>query len=211
MPKKADNLDRRIKRTHRLLGDALIELTLAHGYDNVSIRDITEHADIAYATFFRHYKDKNELLQETLQDLIEETEQLAQMSEKVYNEGYGIFQHAQLRSDLYRVLLMSQGAHQIINDLIQFIANDLISTCTGYFKKSLAHIPPEIIAHQVASSILQLVKWWLENDMPYPPEEMAKYYHDVVVVPYFEDESRPIWDSSGSLWMQEQANLAEIK
>ena len=211
MLKQADKLDRRVKRTHRLLGDSLIELTLAYGYDNVSIRDITEHADIAYATFFRHYKDKNDLLQATLADLIEEAEELAQMSESNYNEGYGIFQHAQLRSDLYRLLLISQGAHQIINDLIQMIAADVLSTCTDSIKKSLAHIPPQIIAHQIASSILELVKWWLENDMPYPPEEMANFYHDIVVVPYFEDESHSICDPSQNQHRQGHAKSLEIE
>ena len=57
-------LDRRVKRTQRLLAEALISLTLEKGYDAVSIRDITERADVAYATFFRHHEDKEALLDE---------------------------------------------------------------------------------------------------------------------------------------------------
>jgi len=37
-------MDRRIRRTHKLLVDALVSLALRDGYDAVTIRDITEYA-----------------------------------------------------------------------------------------------------------------------------------------------------------------------
>jgi AcrR family transcriptional regulator len=58
--------DRRVRRTQHLLARALIALTLEKGYEAVTIRDITERADIGYATFFRHYHDKDELLKDVL-------------------------------------------------------------------------------------------------------------------------------------------------
>ena len=59
-----ESQDRRIKRTQQLLAKALIALTLKKGYEAVTIRDITEHADIGYATFFRHYSSKDALLRD---------------------------------------------------------------------------------------------------------------------------------------------------
>ena len=64
--------DRRVKRTQRLLAQALIELTLERGYETVTIRDITERADVGYATFFRHYTDKDALLHEVLEVVLDE-------------------------------------------------------------------------------------------------------------------------------------------
>src|SRR5437870_12231130 len=64
--------DRRIRRTQHLLAKALIALTLKKGYEAVTIRDITEHADIGYATFFRHYHDKDELLKDVLDVVLTE-------------------------------------------------------------------------------------------------------------------------------------------
>src|ERR1700736_7024870 len=61
-----DMHDRRVKRTQNLLVKALIALSLEKGYEAVTIRDITERADIGYATFFRHYRDKDELLEGVL-------------------------------------------------------------------------------------------------------------------------------------------------
>ncbi len=47
-----DNIDRRVKRSQRLLGEALMSLILEKGYEAVTIRDITQRADVAYVTFF---------------------------------------------------------------------------------------------------------------------------------------------------------------
>lgn len=35
-------------------------------------------------------------------------------------------------------------------------------------------IPLDLIAHHIAGAILGDIGWWLENNMPYPPEIMAR-------------------------------------
>ena len=188
----AEPLDRRVRRTHQLLSDALIDLTLTQGYDNITIRDITDHADVAYATFFRHFNDKDDLLQITLTSLIEAIEGISHEHSDVelaYAEGYGIFLHVQQHSNLYRLLMASQGAHHILENLKHSIANNMLEACIPYIKPSLAHVPPSIITYQHASSIIALVSWWLANDMEIPLEKMASYYLNTVIQPYFELEN----------------------
>src|SRR5258706_3540102 len=63
--------DKRVRRTQKLLATALIELTLEKGYEAITIRDITDRADIGYATFFRHYHDKDDLLQDVSDVVLE--------------------------------------------------------------------------------------------------------------------------------------------
>src|SRR5690349_11429109 len=54
--------DPRVIRTRQMLRDALIALILERGYDAISIQDITDKAGLRRATFYLHYKDKDELL-----------------------------------------------------------------------------------------------------------------------------------------------------
>ncbi len=182
-------LDRRIRRTYQLLSDALIDLTLSKGYDSITIRDITDKADVAYATFFRHFEDKDDLLQMTLNALIETIEGLNYDPPQMYHEGYQIFLHVQAHSKLYRVLLNSRGAHSIIEKLKRNIAANLLDDCIPHFKDHLRSAPPELIAYQFASAILSLVQWWLDEDMETPAKDMAQYYFTVVVLPYFKVDS----------------------
>ena len=64
--------DRRIRRTQNSLARALIEVTLEKGYEAVTVRDITDRADVGYATFYRHYQDKDALLVDVLEVVLNE-------------------------------------------------------------------------------------------------------------------------------------------
>ena len=64
--------DRRVQRTLKLLKEALIELILEKGYDSVTVQDITDRANLGRATFYFHYKDKDELLVEMLDEVVNE-------------------------------------------------------------------------------------------------------------------------------------------
>ncbi|HEX2906841.1 MAG TPA: TetR family transcriptional regulator, partial [Phototrophicaceae bacterium] len=62
MQKLTENEDLRVRRTRKLLQQALIELTVEKGFAAVTVRDITERAMVNRSTFYRHYLDKYELL-----------------------------------------------------------------------------------------------------------------------------------------------------
>jgi AcrR family transcriptional regulator len=59
-----DFVDRRIVKTKRLLENALVKLMIEKGFDKISIKDLTEEADINRGTFYLHYKDKYDLLEQ---------------------------------------------------------------------------------------------------------------------------------------------------
>jgi len=55
-------MDRRAARTRRALHEALISLILRKGYDAVTIQEIIDEADVGRATFYAHYRGKEDLL-----------------------------------------------------------------------------------------------------------------------------------------------------
>jgi AcrR family transcriptional regulator len=61
-----NRLDPRIRRTRRLLQDALRRLLQQKGFDNITVQDITEAATLNRATFYAHYPDKFGLLEELI-------------------------------------------------------------------------------------------------------------------------------------------------
>ena len=54
--------DPRVQRTRNLIVEALIELTVQKGFASVTVEDIVKRAGINRATFYRHYQDKFDLL-----------------------------------------------------------------------------------------------------------------------------------------------------
>src|SRR5258707_15719817 len=77
--------DRRIRRTRRLLRDGLLALVLEKGYDQITVQDILERADVGRATFYAHFRDKDDLLVSGADDLRESLRQ--QMSAFVASHG----------------------------------------------------------------------------------------------------------------------------
>ena len=59
-----DNGDRRKDRTRQWFQQALLDLIQERGYEDITIQDIVDRANTARVTFYRHYKDKEELLRE---------------------------------------------------------------------------------------------------------------------------------------------------
>ena len=71
-----DKPDRRIQRTRQSLRTALLTLIKEKGYDAISIEEITERANVGRATFYLHYKDKEDLLLEEFSEMANEKVQV---------------------------------------------------------------------------------------------------------------------------------------
>jgi AcrR family transcriptional regulator len=176
----ANNTDRRVRKTRQALSDALIALILEKGYDATTIKDITDRADVAHATFYRHYRDKDELLAQKLEDVVQEIEAMAREPSLQDAEGYLIFKHAQENSTLYRILLSSPGTTQVRKRIRETIAANVLKTCKPLHSAAGGVIPPKAAANHIAGSLLLLIEWWLDHDMPQLPHHMARVYEELV-------------------------------
>lgn len=175
-----ETLDRRIRKTQKQLGDALVSLIMEKGYETITIKEITDRADVAHATFYRHYKDKDELLARKLEAVIEELKEFVREPGLQDAEGYLIFKHAEENHILYRILLSSPGTMRVRKHIKDLIAANALKTCQSLFSTQDSLIPPQIAANHMAGSTLLLIEWWLEQQMPYPAHHMAKIYQQLI-------------------------------
>ena len=59
-------LDPRIVRTTKMIMKSLRELASERGLDLITVKEITEEAQVNRATFYYHFKDKKDLIEKTL-------------------------------------------------------------------------------------------------------------------------------------------------
>ena len=193
--KDEQKVDRRINRTRRSLRDALFALVLERGYDSVTIEEITEKADLGRTTFYLHYRDKEDLLMESLRDLVDDLiGQLSKLPFGQYTSRIGeaptgevlveaitlTFRNVEQNASLYRIILRGEGTYSALERLrgiiIQAIT-DLLQELERSGKFTLnPQVPLEIYLHSLAGAWIGLVTWWLDHDQPYPPEKMAHMY-----------------------------------
>lgn len=186
--------DRRVKRTQKALARALIGLTLEKGYETITIRDITDCAEVGYATFFRHYHDKDALLKDVLDVVLDELTALLQtpMHDTHHaTTGTLVFRYVQEHSEVVHVLLSSRGSTELLQRIIAAGTQSVFSQnapLAGGF------VPAEVAANHLVTATMSLIQWWLEHRMPYPPEQMGLIYQELIARPThevaFEGESR---------------------
>uniref|UniRef100_UPI002F42A966 TetR/AcrR family transcriptional regulator n=1 Tax=Clostridioides difficile TaxID=1496 RepID=UPI002F42A966 len=72
---KKVSIDRRTIRTKKMIRSALAELIDEKGFNNISVTDLTQRADINRGTFYLHYVDKYDLLERIENEIIQEIEE----------------------------------------------------------------------------------------------------------------------------------------
>jgi len=185
-------LDRRVRRTRRRLRDALIKLILANGYDNITIQEITDAADLSRATFYLHYNDKDELLASSLEAMFDELMasvkdlMLRRKLEPLDGDAPSLpaFKHVAEYADLYKSLLGEKGVSSVINRILNYIsriAEQQYRLLVTEEEEADLAVPIDVAARHMAGAMFSMVSWWLETGMEYTAEEMAAHFHRLTV------------------------------
>jgi AcrR family transcriptional regulator len=178
-----EKTDRRVKRTQRLLQNALISLTLEKGYEDVTIRDITDRADVGYTTFFRHFPDKETLLADVLEAMSTEFQTLLTPHSIISSPermGTLLFEYVEENVDLCRVLLDSTDTMVLLRP----VQESGVQEIKTLFRESAPQsIPLELAADHLITSLVMLIRWWLEHEMPFPPDQMGIYASELIIRP----------------------------
>ena len=172
--------DLRVRRSRRLLQEAFIELANNQSYADITIRRITQQAQVGYKTFFRHYESKEALLQAIVDSFVEEFEQSKlthDQPQAVEKNTLAAFQLAQANSRLFFTIFNSPQSADLLKPVIEMAYRD----SQQIFGAS--DVPQALAAHHFTSSMISLIKWWLENGMVYSAEEMVVYVNRLLLRP----------------------------
>lgn len=188
MPDKPKKVDRRIQRTRALLRDALMRLVERKGYDEITIQDITDEANVARTTFYLHFKDKDELLFNTMRDLYDELFISAQpmaldcMSDLADCDDTD-FRHVGAYANFYRILFSERGSAAFMVQVQRYLAESVMKTMLEQLPTSPAErrVPLEVMAHAYAGAQIGVMKWWLDNEQPYSTKEIACMVENLLV------------------------------
>lgn len=158
-----------------------MELILEQGYDAVTVRDIAERANLGRATFYLHYRDKEELLFTSLEavfdDLVQQIEPLS--GDLATSPPMVAFKHAAENSKLYLVILSGQGSGTIFRRVRDYMAKQAIEQLMPAVNEQTT-LSRDLLANYLAGSLLSLIDWWLRNGMPDSAENMAIHFQSLM-------------------------------
>jgi AcrR family transcriptional regulator len=170
----------RVRRTQKLLREALIELIEERGFEALTVGELTERALVSRAAFYRNYEDKYDLVEQIFEEAMSAL--LGEVGELGKDHPAEIwvtfFEHIAEYDRLYRALLGSKGSPWFVRKMRARLA-DLVKE-----RGRLPHGPhesslpvhtfsDEFVPDLVSAMFVEAITWWLEHGRPYTPREIA--------------------------------------
>jgi hypothetical protein len=123
-----------------------------------------------------------EILKEGLGELQNHIETLAKQSETsaLETEGMLIFEYIGQKADLFRILFKSQSVTRVRKKVVRNIAAIFQKSCLP-LARSGNPMTTAILSNHIATSLLALIEWWIDNNMQPDPVQMGKVYKSLII------------------------------
>ncbi len=178
MPKNPE--DRRAKRTKKLLKESLLDLMRQKRFAEISIRDITEHADVNRSTFYLHYADTTQLLWSMEKDLLAQAQTLvdAHIQETMADGTVRplfepVLNFVVQNREICTLLLENNEASQFTAHLQRLIQDNGAEIVRARFHPRDERVLPYLMGF-ITSGLIGLIMEWFRRDMDLPQAELLK-------------------------------------
>jgi AcrR family transcriptional regulator len=178
-----EQADLRVRRTHKLLWEALMAELSERAFEMITVKDICERAMVHRTTFYKHYEDKYALLEQGMRQmydaLVAEVEHLPPSAFSADHPPpyfVRVFEHVAEHQHFYKLMLCGEGIGRFQKLVKEYIVEQA-STKGRELTPANQHlaVPLTMQVQFFAGAVLSLLAWWLENDMPLSPHQMAQY------------------------------------
>ena len=178
-------VDRRVRKARRQLRECLITLLKEKKVQDITVRELTDMADLNRGTFYLHYKDVFDLLEKTEAELQEDFNQLVckhdavdlkQRPSVIFNEIYSLVYD---NADLIEILLGENGDLNFVNRLKQLIREKCLKDWMEVFRSGNAAAFDAFFSF-IVSGCIGLVQYWLQTGLKETPEQMAKLTEHII-------------------------------
>jgi len=172
---RGQSADLRVRRTRRLLQRALIELTTEKGFAALTVGEIARRALVNRSTFYRHYTDKQALLDDYAEDVYRLTvPQEGSAPGKPPAGLINLLEHIRAHAGFYRAMLGARGDPAFARRIQQGIERRLRSLLPGRAAKPEPGPPPiDFYLSYVSYAGLGAMIWWLEHGQAFSSEQVA--------------------------------------
>jgi AcrR family transcriptional regulator len=187
MPPKppGSRTERRVARTKAAIEDAFVQLVIERGYDRVAVEDIADRADLARATFYAHFPNKEAVLFSVFNRLIRDfLPRIAYRSgpwDEVRRDAMqAAYRHAAEMPDLYRACLsdartrqaylsiLSRGAERNFRDRLNALGHQ-------------PRVPVPVMARAFVGAHVAILEAWLAGELKGDVEQLASMALDLFI------------------------------
>jgi AcrR family transcriptional regulator len=173
--------DRRVQRTRLALRDALISLLIDHGWDDITIADLCERANVGRSTFYQHFPNKERLLDGGFNDLQvwlrTQTMGAATDGSGALPFVRGLIEHVSEQRVLFRAII-GRGSGYFVQQrfremVIQLVEAQVSPPISGW--KQAAG------ARYVAGALVELLAWWVDTGNKRSADDIERLFYQLAL------------------------------
>ncbi|WP_429976175.1 TetR/AcrR family transcriptional regulator [Enterococcus sp. DIV0086] len=183
-------MDRRQKKTREAIFIAFNHLLTIKDYNKITIQEIIDLANIGRSTFYSHFETKDALLNELCLDLFTHIFSDNLVKEKSHDFSFSddnseilithILYHLKDNKKNISGLLLSESSELFLHFFKQYL-NDLFfdQLFSNVDRKNKA-VPDAFLLNHITGSFIEMIRWWLKNNLKQSPEELTSYFISVI-------------------------------
>lgn len=181
-------MDRRQKKTRRAIFAAFRALLETKTFGNITVQEIIDRADVGRSTFYAHFETKDALLREMCTDIFTHIFSDSLTMEKTHDfssEGEG------LEKKIIHILYHLRDSKKDVTGILSCESGELFMR---YFREYLRqlfekymeemkgnrNVPDEYFLNHLVGSFAETIRWWIGQGMRQSPEEIGRYYMEVI-------------------------------
>lgn len=179
-------MDRRQQKTRTAIFGAFSKLLETKRFDDITVQEIIDEANIGRSTFYAHFETKDELLKTMCTDIFHHVfaENLPRETDHDYSSG-----KQDLRLKLEHILYHLRENKQNLKGILAGESGELfMNYLKGYLRDTFRYyldefdkdIPEDFLLHHLSGSFAEAVKWWIAEDTKHQPEEITAFYMSAI-------------------------------
>ena len=189
MPEKNEKKeDLRIRRTRKLLCNAMLELLETKSFDEISVVEICDKAMVHRATFYKHFEDKYTFMSYICREKLEEFYNSGIKDKKITTprEIYSsivdrVVGFVDTNENMFKISVTSNSSSQFSRAITNTVYDEILSllNVTGSDANSDA-VPREIVAQFLTGGFMNLITSWVLNWGEMTAHEIAGYIKNMI-------------------------------
>ena len=160
------------------------------GNVKITVQEIIDAANIGRTTFYAHFETKDDLVKAMCEELVGHIISSAMDC----THTHGLYSNNNVPESVFCHLL--QHLQENENNILELLSCENSDLFLRYFKDNLKEllqnqfvnqnrrnnkdIPQDFLVNHITGSFVEMVLWWIKNQMKEPPEKLDKYFRAVI-------------------------------
>ncbi|WP_138751331.1 TetR/AcrR family transcriptional regulator [Paenibacillus sinopodophylli] len=170
--------DRRIAKTRDTILQSFISLISEKNFEDITINEIADRANVNRGTVYFHYQDKYDLLNTCIELYLNKmisatttTDANGETIDLIQSSFLPVIRYFEENHHFYVSMLSNKGIPAFRERMLELVTSHINVHIN--MEGNNKEYSKELMTQFIGSAFVGVIEWWILNSMPQSPEEVA--------------------------------------